>query len=73
LKSIPPFTAPSWNQGENPTQNFHVLKSYRQQMKKGDLVHLKAPQIVIFDEVLRKGRLKLRRSRTSMSDSENEM
>ena len=27
--------------------NFHVLKSYRQQMKKGDLVLLKAPQIVI--------------------------
>ncbi len=30
-----------------PTQNFHVLKSYRQHMKDGDLVLLKAPQIVI--------------------------
>jgi len=31
----------------NPTQNFHVLKSYRQHMKNGDLVLLKVPQIVI--------------------------
>jgi uncharacterized protein YecE (DUF72 family) len=30
-----------------PTQNFHVLKNYRQQMKNGDFVLLKAPQIVI--------------------------
>jgi len=30
-----------------PTQNFHVLKSYRQHMKDGDFVLLKAPQIVI--------------------------
>jgi hypothetical protein len=30
-----------------PSQNFHVLKSYRQHMKKGDLVLLKVPQIVI--------------------------
>ena len=30
-----------------PTQNFHVLKSYNQHMKDGDLVLLKAPQIVI--------------------------
>ncbi len=30
-----------------PTQNFHVLKSYRQHMKEGDFVLLKAPQIVI--------------------------
>ena len=31
----------------NRTQNFHVLKSYRQHMKKEDLVLLKVPQIVI--------------------------
>jgi uncharacterized protein YecE (DUF72 family) len=31
----------------NPTQNFHVLKSYRQHMKDVDLVLLKAPQTVI--------------------------
>ncbi len=30
-----------------PTQNFHVLKKYRQYMKEGDLVLLKAPQIII--------------------------
>ena len=30
-----------------PTQNFHVLKSYRQHMKDGDFVLLKASQIVI--------------------------
>ena len=30
-----------------PTQNFHVLKNYRQHMKDGDFVLLKAPQIVI--------------------------
>jgi len=30
-----------------PTQNFHVLKSYRQHMKDADLPLLKAPQIVI--------------------------
>ena len=31
----------------SPTQNFHVLKSYREHMEKGDLVLLKVPQIVI--------------------------
>jgi Protein of unknown function DUF72 len=30
-----------------PTQNFHVLKSYRQYMKDGDSVLLKTPQIII--------------------------
>ena len=30
-----------------PTQNFHVLRSYRRHMKKGDLVLLKVPQIII--------------------------
>ena len=30
-----------------PTQNFHVLKNYRQHMKDGDLLLLKVPQIVI--------------------------
>jgi hypothetical protein len=38
----------------NPTQNFHVLKKYRQHMKDGDLVLLKVPQIVIARK-LRKG------------------
>jgi len=31
----------------SPTQNFHVLRSYRQHMKDQDLVLLKVPQIVI--------------------------
>jgi hypothetical protein len=30
-----------------PTQNFHVLRNYRQHMKDGDFVLLKAPQIII--------------------------
>ena len=30
-----------------PTQNFHLLRNYRQQMKDEDLVLLKAPQIII--------------------------
>ena len=30
-----------------PTPNFHVLKSYRQHMKDGDFVLLKAPQVII--------------------------
>jgi hypothetical protein len=30
-----------------PTQNFHVLKSYRQHMKEGDLLLLKVPQVII--------------------------
>ena len=41
------FYRPLLELGGNPTQNFHVLKSYRQHMKDGDLVLLKAPQIVI--------------------------
>ena len=41
------FYRPLLESKESPTQNFHVLKSYRQQMKKEDLVLLKAPQIVI--------------------------
>ena len=31
----------------SPSSNYHVLKSYRQYMKKEDLVNLKAPQMVI--------------------------
>jgi len=37
-----------------PTQNFHVLKSYRQHMKDGDFVLLKAPQIVIARKLRRR-------------------
>jgi len=48
------FYRPLLESGGNPTQNFHVLKSYRQQMKDGDLLLLKAPQIVIARK-LRKG------------------
>ncbi|HEX9909911.1 MAG TPA: hypothetical protein VGA86_03420, partial [Desulfatiglandales bacterium] len=41
------FYRPLLESNGGPTQNFHVLKTYRQHMKKGDLVLLKAPQIVI--------------------------
>lgn len=41
------FYRPLLESKGSPTQNFHVLKSYRQHMKKGDLVLLKVPQIVI--------------------------
>ena len=30
-----------------PTQNFHVLKSYRRHMKEGELVLLKVPQVIM--------------------------
>jgi len=30
-----------------PTQNFHILKSYRQHIKEGDLLLLKVPQVII--------------------------
>ncbi len=30
-----------------PSQNFHVLKGYRQHMKEGDLLLLKVPQVII--------------------------
>ena len=49
------FYRPLLDSSGNPTQNFHVLKSYRQHMKKGDLVLLKAPQIVIARKLRRGG------------------
>ena len=48
------FYRPLLESGGNPSPNFHVLKSYRQQMKKWDLVLLKAPQIVIARKLRRK-------------------
>ena len=44
------FYRPLLESKGNPSPNFHVLKSYRRQMKKGDLVLLKAPQVVIARE-----------------------
>ena len=41
------FYRPLLESKGNPSQNFHVLKSYRQHMKDGDFVLLKAPQVVI--------------------------
>jgi hypothetical protein len=38
-----------------PSQNFHVLKNYRQHMKEGDLVLLKVPQVVIARKIRRGG------------------
>ncbi len=41
------FYRPLLESNGNPTQNFHVLKKYRQYLKDGDLVLLKVPQIII--------------------------
>ncbi len=49
------FYRPLLESKGSPSSNFHVLKSYRQQMKKGDLVLLKAPQIVIARKLRRDG------------------
>ncbi len=38
-----------------PTQNFHVLKNYRQHMKEGDLLLLKVPQVIIARKLRRGG------------------
>ena len=32
---------------DKPTQNYHVLRNYRQRMKEGDLLLLKVPQLII--------------------------
>ena len=49
------FYRPLLESSGNPTPNFHVLKSYRQHMKEGDSVLLKAPQIVIARKLRRGG------------------
>jgi uncharacterized protein YecE (DUF72 family) len=49
------FYRPLLESKGSPSQNFHVLKSYRRQMKKGDLVLLKAPQMVIARKLRRGG------------------
>ena len=51
------FYRPLLESKGSPSSNYHVLKSYRQQMKKGDLVLLKAPQIVIARKLRRRRRL----------------
>ncbi len=48
------FHRPLLESNGNPSPNFQVLKSYRQEMKKGDLILLKAPQMIIARK-LRKG------------------
>jgi len=49
------FYRPLLESKGSPTSNLHVLKSYRQQMKKGDLLLLKTPQIVIARKLRRGG------------------
>ena len=49
------FYRPLLESKGSPSLNFHVLKSYRQQMKKGDWVLLKAPQMVIARNLRRGG------------------
>jgi uncharacterized protein YecE (DUF72 family) len=41
------FYRPLLEKDGKPTQNFHVLKNYRQHMKEGDLALLKVPQVII--------------------------
>ena len=48
------FYRPLLDKDGKPTQNFHVLKNYRQHTKEGDLVLLKVPQVIIARK-LRKG------------------
>jgi uncharacterized protein YecE (DUF72 family) len=49
------FYRPLLEKDGKPTPNFHVLKNYRQHMKEGDLVLLKAPQIIIARRLRRGG------------------
>jgi uncharacterized protein YecE (DUF72 family) len=49
------FYRPLLESKGSPSSNYHVLKSYRQQMTNGDLVLLKAPQIVIARKLRRGG------------------
>jgi uncharacterized protein YecE (DUF72 family) len=49
------FYRPLLESKGSPSPNFHVLNSYRQQMKKEDLVLLKAPQIIIARKLRRGG------------------
>jgi len=41
------FYRPLLERDGKPTQNFHVLKKYRQYMKDEDIVLIKVPQVVI--------------------------
>jgi hypothetical protein len=41
------FYRPLLDSSGNPTQNFHVLKNYRQHMKEEDLLSLKVLQVII--------------------------
>ncbi len=49
------FYRPLLESKGSPSSNYHVLKNYRQQMKKEDLVNLKAPQMVIARKLRREG------------------
>ena len=49
------FYRPLLEKDGKPTQNFHVLKNYRQHMKEGDLVLLKVRQVIIARRLRRGG------------------
>src|SRR5512135_3670758 len=49
------FYRPLLESKGSPSSNYHVLKNYRQHMKKEDLVNLKALQIVIAGKLRREG------------------
>jgi len=48
-----PFYLPLLDREENPTRVFHLLHAYRQHLKKGDRIILKAPQVIFARKVFR--------------------
>ena len=51
-----PFYLPLLDGDEKPTRVFRLLRSYRQHLKKGDRIILKAPQIIFARKILRQGK-----------------
>ena len=50
------FYLPLLDRAEKPTRVFHLLHTYRQHLKKGDGLILKAPQVIFARKVLRQGK-----------------
>ncbi len=51
------FYRPLLEKDGQPTQNYHVLRKYRQYMADGDSVILKVPQMIFAQKIRRKGEL----------------
>ncbi|HIJ58775.1 MAG TPA: DUF72 domain-containing protein [Deltaproteobacteria bacterium] len=50
------FYLPLLDREEKPTRVFHLLRSYRQHLKKGDRIILKAPQVIFARKIFRQGK-----------------